>query len=38
MELERNQFEGCEQELWDKDFLKEWEEYLEAKERGELQI
>jgi len=35
-EMERDQFEGMEQIYWSKDFLAEWEEYLEARERGEL--
>ncbi|GAI34973.1 unnamed protein product [marine sediment metagenome] len=36
LELEKNQFDGREQELWSKDFLEEWNDYIKAKERGEL--
>ena len=35
-EMEKRQFEGMEQLLWSKDFLAEWEEYLEARMRGEI--
>jgi hypothetical protein len=32
----RNTFGGREKELWSKEFLEEWQEYVEAVERGEL--
>jgi len=35
---EEHAFEGMEQLLWSKDFLKEWQEYIKALKRGEVRI